>query len=132
MKVTFSNPKYSTAKHSIADVHKAMVEFLYNNGLSTKSHCEDFVKMLSSNQIGFNFKCANNNYSRALALLMILLTEDPKKVSGYISHDNDWEYIKRNMNGCSIYFNVSGGYADDPYKAVCDWIYQNMETKVTQ
>lgn len=124
MKVTFSNCPETKTEYNVKDVCDIIREFLHKNGIS-KETAKDFTCVLTANRVGFRFSCSNSEYTRSLALLMILLSEPASKIGGYMTHIKDVNTID-DITGCTMYLNIKAYEFETIYK----WIKSNMSVKV--
>ena len=130
MKVTFSNCPGTKTEYDVNDVCDIIREFLYNNGI-LKEVAIDFTRVISKNTIGFKFSCSNSGYTRAMALLMILLSESQTKIGGYMTHIRNVEAINE-IGGCTMYFNINEYGQTNKFELLYNWIKSNMSVKVDQ
>jgi hypothetical protein len=122
IKVTFSQTA-TPATSDVNSVAAAIVNFLTVNGMD-RDNAAGFVKVKDNRTIGFKLDCANNQYTTAIGLLLVVLGSAMGTKSAYVSFDT------HNPDRYQMFLNIKD-YTYKPYSAVCDWIAQHTNVEVT-
>lgn len=83
--ITFK-PSINTINNPLQSLCNTIINFLSNNGMHTDS-AKSFVKVGGYKTIFFNFDCANNSYTKAIALLQLVLST--QNSFGYLAYRKD-------------------------------------------
>jgi hypothetical protein len=107
----------------VSTVAAAIVNFLTVNGMDRDSAAR-FVKVRDNRTIGFKFDCANDQYTTAIGLLLVVLGSAMGTESAYMS------FRPKDEDRYQMFLNIKD-YTHKPYSAVCDWIAQHTNVEVT-